>query len=80
MNTDMGRRRRAGIPVGLDEALHEAAEAALFSASRRKLSPVDCTSFELMRRHRLTEALALDDDFAREGFSLLPGFIPSSAG
>ena len=63
-------------PLWIDEELHAAAVAALFAASRRKLSLVDCTSFELMRRHGLTEAFALDDDFARQGFRLLPG--PSS--
>ena len=60
-------------PLWVDEELHRAAVAALFAAGRRKLSLVDCTSFELMRRHALTEALALDDDFARQGFRLLPG-------
>lgn len=59
-------------PLWIDEELHAAAVAALFAAGRRKLSLVDCTSFELMRRHGLTEAFALDDDFARQGFSLLP--------
>ena len=43
-------------PLWIDEDLHAAAVAALFAASRRKLSLVDCTSFELMRRHGLTEA------------------------
>ena len=33
----------------------------------------DCTSFVLMHRLGLKCALALDDDFAREGFELLPG-------
>ena len=56
----------------IDEELHAAAVAALFAASRRKLSLVDCTSFELMRRHGFTEAFALDDDFARQGFRLVP--------
>lgn len=32
----------------------------------------DCTSFELMRRLRITVALALDDDFRIEGFQLTP--------
>lgn len=66
-------------PLWIDEALHAAAVAALFTASRRKLSLVDCTSFELMRRHGLTEALALDDDFARQGFRLLPSHSPAHA-
>ena len=60
-------------PLWIDEELHAAAVSALFVAGRRGLSLVDCTSFELMRRHGLTEALALDRDFARQGFELLPG-------
>lgn len=60
-------------PLWVDEELHAAGVASLFAARRRKLSLVDCTSFELMRRHGLNEALALDDDFARQGFRLLPG-------
>ena len=63
-------------PIWVDEELHAAAVAALFAASRRKLSLVDCTSFELMRRHGLTEAFALDDDFARQGFRLVPDPSP----
>ena len=59
-------------PLWVDEVLHAAAVAALLAASRRGLSLVDCTSFELMRRHGLTDALALDSDFARQGFRLLP--------
>ena len=59
-------------PLWVDEELHAAATAALFTAGRRKLSLVDCTSFELMRRHGIAEALALDADFARQGFRLLP--------
>ncbi len=35
-------------------------------------SLVDCASFELMRRHGITEALCLDADFAHQGFRLLP--------
>ena len=60
-------------PVWIDEELHAAAVASLFAAAQRRLSLVDCTSFELMRRHGLTDALALDEDFARQGFNLLPG-------
>ncbi len=60
----------------IDEELHSAAVAALFVAGRRRLSLVDCTSFELMRRYGLTAALALDDDFARQGFDLVP--LPTS--
>lgn len=59
-------------PLWIDEDLHAAAVAALFAASRRKLSLVDCTSFELMRRHGIAVALSLDADFAQQGFRQLP--------
>lgn len=56
-----------------DEPKHSAAAvASLFTAARRRLSLVDCTSFELMRRLGLTDVLALDTGFARQGFNLLP--------
>ena len=59
-------------PLWIDEELHAAALAARFTAGRRKLSLVDCTSFELMRRHGIAVALSLDDDFAQQGFRLVP--------
>ncbi len=39
----------------------------------QKYSFTDCTSFVLMRRLGLTQAVSLDADFRREGFDLLPG-------
>ena len=46
---------------------------ALFLARPDKTySYTDCTSFVLMRRLRLHRAIALDADFQREGFVLLP--------
>lgn len=57
----------------VDEALHTAAAAALFAAGRRKLSLVDCTSFELMRQYGITDVLTLDRDFTHYGFRAVPG-------
>jgi predicted nucleic acid-binding protein len=46
---------------------------ALFLARPDKTySYTDCTSFVLMRRLRVQRAIALDTDFQREGFLLLP--------
>jgi predicted nucleic acid-binding protein len=59
-------------PLWVDETLHGAAVAALLAANRRGLSLVDCTSFELMRRDGIGQALAVDDDFAQQGFGLVP--------
>ena len=38
----------------------------------RDYSFTDCLSFTVMRRLRLTRAAALDDDFATEGFEVVP--------
>lgn len=56
----------------VDEAAHAAAVASLLAAGRRRLSLVDCASFELMRRNGVTGALALDRDFDEQGFDVLP--------
>ncbi len=46
---------------------------ALFLArADQAYSLTDCTSFVLMRRLRLDTAAALDADFAREGFRVVP--------
>ena len=58
--------------VFVDESLHHAALAALLASGARDVSLVDRTSFELMRRRGVTEAFAFDDDFHREGFTVLP--------
>lgn len=58
--------------VFLSPEEHEVATAAFLAAGRRRVSFVDCTSFELMRRRGIASALALDADFAEQGFELLP--------
>lgn len=55
----------------IDEALHEAGLHTTLEEARRKLSLVDCTSFEVMRRHEVTRAFAFDRHFAEQGFELL---------
>ncbi len=44
--------------------------SSLLAASRRSVSLVDWTSFELMREERLIDAFAFDDDFAAHGFTV----------
>lgn len=58
--------------IWLDAEVHRAAVSALLTAGRRQLSLVDCTSFEVMRRHGLTTALTLDSHFTEQGFQVLP--------
>jgi predicted nucleic acid-binding protein len=58
--------------VWVDRELHEAAATAHLRSRRRRSSLVDQVSFELMRGLGVRSALALDRDFAREGFDLIP--------
>lgn len=51
---------------------HAAAVEAFLTAARRGLSLVDCTSFRVMRRHRVARAFVFDNDFAKQGFELVP--------
>jgi uncharacterized protein len=48
---------------------HEAGMSALLAADRRKLSLVDCISFDAMRRRGLRDAFVFDDHFAEQGFT-----------
>ena len=56
----------------VDRELHEAALGALLAAGRRGVSRVDWTSFEMMRRLGIERAFALDVDFERQGFAVVP--------
>lgn len=51
---------------------HAAALAALLVAARRRLSFVDCSSFETMRRLGISAVFGFDRHFAEQGFQLLP--------
>ena len=57
----------------VDEATHQSAHHALLVSDRRRLSLVDCVSFEAMRRLRLDHAFCFDPHFADQGFRALPG-------
>jgi predicted nucleic acid-binding protein len=59
----------------VDSAMHEAAVASLLSQSRRRLSLVDCVSFEFMRRAGITQYFAFDRHFSEQGFDLVAGEI-----
>ena len=52
---------------------HERAVQALLVADRRRLSLVDCTSFEVMRRVEARDCLAFDQHFAEQGFAVVAG-------
>ena len=57
----------------VDAKVHAAATVILLSAERRKLSLVDCVSFEIMRLHQIDTAFTFDRHFREQGFVCLPG-------
>ena len=58
---------RVSIAV-VDSTIDERAWEWLERHDERRYSYVDATSFEIMRRERISEALAFDGDFSAAGF------------
>lgn len=56
----------------VDATLHHASMSVVFAAGRKKLSLVDCVSFETMRMEGVTTAFTLDRHFREQGFTCLP--------
>ena len=56
----------------IDEAMHSAGMSALLAAKRRRLSFVDCTSFEVMRKSGAKTAFTFDGHFREMGFACIP--------
>lgn len=56
----------------VDEAIHMAGMSALLTAKRRKLSLVDCVSFESMRQCGARTAFTFDGHFKEQGFDCIP--------
>jgi predicted nucleic acid-binding protein len=54
------------------QAVHHAAMGIMLAAVRKKLSLVDCVSFETMRLLGVTTAFTLDKHFKEQGFRFLP--------
>jgi predicted nucleic acid-binding protein len=57
----------------VDRQLHEVSTAALAQSAKRGLSLVDCVSFQVMKRRKVTTAFAFDRHFKTEGFILFGG-------
>ena len=53
-------------------SIHRAGVSALLAASKRKLSLVDCVSFETMRSLGIKTVFAFDPHFTEQGFNCIP--------
>jgi len=58
--------------VWVSKDLHHIAMTNLWAANRRRLSLVDCTSFEIMRDLDLRGVFTFDHHFTEQGFTCLP--------
>jgi predicted nucleic acid-binding protein len=56
----------------VEESLHAAGTSALLAAGRKRLSFVDCVSFETMRRERIRKVFTFDRHFHEQGFECVP--------
>ena len=56
----------------VSEDLHRRGVRRLSMENRRRLSLVDCVSFEFMRRQGIGDVLGLDRHFEEAGYRLLP--------
>ena len=56
----------------VDEDLYRRGVERLWREDRRRLSLVDCVSFEFMAQRGVTTAFAIDGHFADAGFALVP--------
>jgi uncharacterized protein len=56
----------------IDKDVHHAAMGIMLAAGRKKLSLVDCVSFETMRLLGVTTAFTLDKHFKEQGFICRP--------
>ena len=54
----------------VDKTLHERAVASVATAGRKKLSLVDCLSFDVMRQRGLHLVFSFDRHFKEQGFEL----------
>lgn len=52
--------------------IHSAAVGAMLAAGRKRLSLVDCSSFEVMRHAGIKRAFTLDRHFREQGFVCQP--------
>ncbi len=56
--------------IWVDEGIHRSAAHAHLVSDKRKLSLVDCVSFEVMRRAGIREAFCFDPHFREQGFTI----------
>ena len=56
----------------VNESVHQLGVMGVLSAAKRKLSLVDCVSFDIMRQLGIKSVFAFDRHFKEQGFECIP--------
>jgi predicted nucleic acid-binding protein len=56
----------------ISEDDHRIAQHAMLTADRKRLSLVDCSSFQVMRARQIRRAFVFDPHFREQGFEVVP--------
>ncbi len=56
----------------IDEDQHNSSTRMVFQSNQRRLSLVDCSSFQTMNRLGIDTAFTFDEHFREQGFTIIP--------
>jgi predicted nucleic acid-binding protein len=56
----------------VNESIHQTGVMSMLAADKKRLSLVDCISFNIMRKLGIKSAFALDRHFKEQGFECIP--------
>ncbi len=58
--------------IWIDQTIHHAGMVVVLTTNHRKLSLVDCTSFEVLRTLQIEKVFTFDPHFSEQGFNIIP--------
>jgi len=58
--------------IWVDQSIHHAGMVVVLTTNHRKLSLVDCTSFEIIRNLQVEKVFTFDSHFSDQGFNIIP--------
>lgn len=60
--------------VWISQSIHHTGMIVVLTTNHRKLSLVDCTSFEIIRNLHAEQVFTFDPHFSEQGFNVVPKF------
>ncbi len=64
--------------VWIDQSIHHSGMIVVLTTNHRKLSLVDCTSFEIIRNLHVEQVFTFDPHFSEQGFDTIPSIFQSN--